>query len=169
MVDLTLLRLAIDIIYIRDSQDDGLLTGLLLGPLIASGLLITALRQQGHISANPDYKLLPAAWRIEAPIILNDHVLPISVIEALVLSRRNLVNIATVCSTILLAQVVASWWYESRYVLARNAPEGERASVPRREGRKLALYVLFMLGSTFAALCVRALAVDAGAGIWQSE
>lgn len=81
------------------------------------------------------------------------------------LARRNLVNLATLCSALLLAQLIASWLFESRYA---NALDGERASVPRREGRKFGFYVLYTFGSTLAVLCLRALAVDAGLGIWQS-
>lgn len=72
------------------------------------------------------------------------------------------------CSALLLAQVSASWLFESQYVRSANAPEGERASVPRREGRKFGIYVLYTFSSTLVALSLRALAVDAGLGIWQS-
>ena len=152
-----------------DSPDDGVLTGVLLGPLIATAMLVTALRQEARTVVDPGYQLLPPSWLVERPIVLDGSPLPKTVLEALVLSRRHLVDISTVCSAILLAQVSASWWYESRFQRATNAPEGERASVPRSEGRKFGLYVLFIFGSTMTALCIRAFAVDAGLGIWQSE
>jgi hypothetical protein len=85
-----------------------------------------------------------------------------------VLARRNLVDISTICSAILLAHVSSSWWFESQFARNPNAPEGERASVPRREGRKFGLYILFTFGSTLGVLCLRALVADAGLGIWQS-
>jgi hypothetical protein len=86
-----------------------------------------------------------------------------------VLARRNLVDLSTVCSTILLAQMSASWWFESWYVRGANAPADERASVPRREARKFGLYVLFTFCATLGALCLRALAENAKLGIWQSK
>ncbi|KAF7972519.1 hypothetical protein HWV62_17806 [Athelia sp. TMB] len=155
-------------LILADSQDDGVLTGVLLGPLIATAMLVTALRQEALTVADPGYQLLPPSWLVERPIVLDGSPLPKTVLEALVLSRRHLVDISTVCSAILLAQVSASWWYESRFQRATNAPEGERASVPRSEGRKFGLYVCFIFGSTMTALCIRAFAVDAGLGIWQN-
>lgn len=152
----------------RDCQDDGLLTGVLIGPLIATALLVTSLQQEAQIAADPGYALLPRSWLIEPPIVLDGAPSPKTVVEALVLSRRHLVDIAMMTSTILLAQVSASWWYESRFERASNAPEGERASVPRSEARKFGMYVLFIFGSTMTALCFRAVAVDAGLGIWQN-
>jgi hypothetical protein len=144
-----------------------MLTALLLGPLVAAALLHSSLQQQSQSFSNPNFTLLPPSWRIEPPAVLHNPQSPSTSVEALVLARRSLVDISTVCSTILLTQVSASWWYESRF-RASNAPEGERASVPRREGKKFGLHLLFTFVSTIGVLCLRALAAEAGLGIWQS-
>lgn len=146
----------------RECQDDGVLTGILLGPIIASALLHSSL-QQRHITSPQ----VNSFWRIEAPAILPNSQPPLAALDALILSRRNLVDLATFCSTLLLSQVIASWIHEWRYS-TKNAPDGERASVPRREGRKVGLYVLFTFGTTLGALCLKFLAQDAALGIWQS-
>jgi dolichol kinase len=153
--------------HFRDCQDDGLLTGLLLGPLIAAALLYSSLRQMNSLSS-PDMHILPASWLIEHPAVLHNSQSPAKAVQALVLARRNLVDISTICSALLLAHVSASWWYESQFVRNPNAPEGERASVPRREGRKFWLYILFIFSSTLGILCLRAGATHTGLGIWQS-
>lgn len=152
----------------RACRDDGVLTGVLLGPLIATALLFSSL-QQSHSLFNPNSSPLPPSWRIELPAVLHNSHSPSTAIEALVLARRNLVDLSTICSTILLAQMSASWWFESRYVRGANAPADERASVPRREARKFGLYVLFTFCATLGALCLRALAENAKLGIWQSK
>ncbi|KIM84287.1 hypothetical protein PILCRDRAFT_87687 [Piloderma croceum F 1598] len=103
-----------------------------------------------------------------SPRVLHNSQSPAKAVQALVLARRNLVDISTICSALLLAHVSASWWYESQFVRNPNAPEGERASVPRREGRKFGLYILFIFGSTLGVLCLRAVAAHTGLGIWQN-
>ena len=87
--------------------------------------------------------------------------------EALVVSRRALVDLATICSTILLVHVCASWWKESR-VRKDGLPETERASVPRSEMRRLRLYVVFGLVVSLAVVTMRAGFREMGWGIWQS-
>ena len=147
----------------RECHDDGVLTGVLLGPLIASALLLSSLHQKQTESPG-----LNSFWRIEGPAVLPNSRTPLTPLDALILSRRNLVDLATFCSTLLLAQVIASWIFEWKYTLKDNALEGERASVPRQEGRKVGLYILFTFSTTLGALCIKALALDTGLGIWQS-
>ena len=147
----------------RECHDDGVLTGILLGPLIASALLHSSLHQKQ--TATPG---LDSFWRIEEPVVLPNSRTPLTALDAIIHSRRNLVDLATFCSTLLLSQVIASWIFEWKYSLKNNALEDERASVPRQEGRKVGLYVLFIFSTTFGALCIKALTLDTGLGIWQS-
>ena len=88
--------------------------------------------------------------------------------EALVVSRRALVDLATICSTILLIHVCASWWKEAR-VRKDGLPETERVSVPRSEMRRLRLYVVFGLVVSLVVLAMRAGFHEMGWGIWQSS
>lgn len=145
----------------RNSSDDGILSGLLIGPLIASAELHTALK-----SVSTRRPLLPPEWRVDSIIFpLSDPKLTQA--EALVISRRALVDLATICSTILLVHVCASWWKEAR-VRKDGLPETERASVPRSEMRRLKLYVLFCLVVSLVVVRMRTGFREMGWGIWQS-
>lgn len=92
---------------------------------------------------------------------------PLSLLQALVLSRRNAVSLATLCSTILLVHVCASWGFEALYRRRTNVAEGERASVPRSEARKSWLYVLFTSAVCLGLLALRFLFERAHLGVWQ--
>ncbi|KAH7925472.1 hypothetical protein BV22DRAFT_1046735 [Leucogyrophana mollusca] len=149
----------------RESPDDGILTGLLLGPLIAAALLYSSLKQTQRTSSS-DFDPLPASWRIEFPRVLPNSP---SAIESLALSRKCLVDYSTFCSFILLVQVCASWWFEARYRGRRSVSEGERGSVPRSETRRSWYYVLFTFIMTLVALGVRVVLSYVDVRIWQSS
>jgi len=151
----------------RESSNDGVLTGLLLPPMIALALLYSALRHVHSTSSDPS--LLPPHWLIEAPSVLHNPRSPASAIDALTQSRRGLVDYSTLCSFILLVQVCSSWAFETRYRGRPSIPEGERGSVPRSEMRRTWFYVLFTFGVTMLAVTVRYLLVLAEVPIWQSE
>ncbi|KAF7375160.1 Dolichol kinase [Mycena sanguinolenta] len=92
----------------RNSSDDGILTGLLLGPFISAALLWTAL-------APSEGDGIPAGWAIEPPFRLparNVRALPPH--EALIRARYNLVSLSILTSFILLLHVCASRWLEDR-------------------------------------------------------
>jgi len=145
----------------RNSSDDGILSGLLIGPLIASAELYTTLK-----SVSTGRPLLPPEWRVDWSIFpLSDPKLTRA--EALVVSRRALVDLATICSTILLVHVCASWWKEAR-IRKDGLPETERASVPRSEMRRLRLYVGFCLVVSLAVVVMQIGFCGMGWGIWQS-
>ncbi|KAF9648803.1 hypothetical protein BDM02DRAFT_3095826, partial [Thelephora ganbajun] len=145
----------------RNSSDDGILSGLLIGPLIASAELYTTLK-----SVSTGRPLLPPEWRVDSTIFpLSEPKLTQA--EALVVSRRALVDLATICSVILLIHVCASWWKEAR-VRKDGLPETERASVPRSEMRRLRLYVVFGLVVSLAVVAMRAGFHEMGWGIWQN-
>lgn len=140
-------------------------TGLLLGPLIAAGLLISALRLTS-VTENPASPL-PQGWLIEPPAELENSQKAYTALEALVLSRYSLVDLGTFCSTILLLHVCASWWQESRFHKRGDTVAGERASVPRSEGLRAWYYVLFTLSVSAGTLGLKALLQSQGWGIWQ--
>lgn len=150
----------------RESPNDGVLTGLLLPPMIALALLYSALRQVHSPTSDPN--LLPPHWLIEAPSVLHNPRSPDSAIDALIQSRRGLVDYSTMCSFILLAQVCSSWIIETRYRGRPSVPEGERGSVPRSEMRRTWLYVLFTFGMTMLAITVRYLFALAEIPIWRN-
>ncbi|KAI0710120.1 hypothetical protein C8Q76DRAFT_625541 [Earliella scabrosa] len=119
-------------------------------------------------STEPPGEPLPPGWRIEPPMTHSNGVNPITPLEALLLARRYLVSLATFCATILLVHVSASWVTEARHRRRRVVPEGEISSVPRKEGRRTYLYVLFIISVTLWILCVRIALKEAKLGIWQS-
>ena len=109
---------------------------------------------------------MPPEWRIDsATFPLSEPKLTQA--EALVLSRRALVDLATICATILLVHVCASWWKEAR-VRKDGLPETERASVPRSETRRLKLYIVFCLAVSLAVVTMQTGFHEMGWGIWQS-
>ncbi|KDR78911.1 hypothetical protein GALMADRAFT_64608 [Galerina marginata CBS 339.88] len=134
----------------RDCRDDGILTGLLLGPLIAASLLFSSIKQ---ISFGAD--TLPAGWVIEVPVVLQNSQSTVLSANAALLSRYSLVDLSTFCSTILLFHVCASWWVEGRMSKDGNVFEGERASVPRSEGRRSWYYILFALGTSVMMILLK--------------
>lgn len=149
----------------RESRDDGMATGLLLGPLIATCLLISGIR---HAAASPQ-TALPESWLIEAPLQSRNATTASEALWALVESRRALVDLGSFCSVMLLANVCASWWAEKRCQKMANKPDGERASVPRSEARRFVYYVLFTLGSSVVLTTLRLYLGHRGIQIWQSE
>ncbi|KAH7884669.1 Fph type histidine kinase [Phlebopus sp. FC_14] len=149
---------------LRGCPDDGALTGLILAPLIAIALLSSALRQ----AASPNTSLLPREWLIEVPLVLENARSPPTALDALILSRRSLVDYATLCSFIVVVQILASSWFEARSRHRRGTPEGERASVPRSEMRRTWTYSIFAYIVTFGVLGVRHLLGWNRIDVWQN-
>ena len=120
-------------------------------------------------AASPDSGLLPRGWLIEAPRVLTNARSPLSALQALILSRRGLIDYAVLCSIILVVQILASSWYEARYRQRWSVPEGERGSVPRKEVRRTWLYTAFSLVLAIVVLCLKILFAWYHTGIWHSE
>jgi dolichol kinase len=170
------LELGFDLDFVdRESSDDGILTGLMLVPLISVALLYAALEQAQQFSHS--FSPAPRNWLIEPPMYLSSHPNFLTPLHALVLARYSLVNLATLCSTILLFSVYASSWAEARFRrrVKCNAPggersfDGERGSVPRSEAKRSLFYVLFALGITACSLCLKYGFNSMGLPIWQRK
>jgi hypothetical protein len=135
---------------------------LMLAPMISGAMLYSALK----LSSIPHPQLLPHTWRIEPPFTAAAG----STLGALVEARRQLVDLATLCATILLTHVLASHAHEWRYRRKmKGAGEGERTSVPRSERKKLRLYVYFALTVTAGAIGMKLGMLQLEWGIWQSK
>lgn len=147
----------------RDAADDGILTGLLGGPLIVTALLYLTIRW----SQSSDSAPLPSNWLIEKPRVLSNNTYPRTALEALLVSRRSLISLSTFCSTILIVHVCASRITEARHRRKIKVPDGELSHVPRKEGRRAYLYVLFAVSVTLWILCVKIALAEAQLGIWQ--
>lgn len=101
----------------RECLDDGVLFALLLGPLLASGMLHHSMQR---LSSNT---LRSREWLVEHPLVLAST--PIrhladqaqasdtaKALSALIISRRNLVQLFTLCSFVLLVQLLRSLFLE---------------------------------------------------------
>lgn len=129
--------------------DDGALFALLLGPLIASGMLHDTLRRL--TSTTPH--LRPRKWEIEPPMVLDSTPMRFGIFEslsggrgdivkalsALATSRRNLVQLFTLCSFVLLVHLVRSLHLEVKLARASTvssttvAGTGEMSASMERE------------------------------------
>lgn len=117
--------------HCRDCPDDGALFALLLAPLVASGLLDAALTRLVAQPSNP----VPDNWDIESPLVLPStpiRSLPglalhtddsTKALSALATSRRNLVQLFTLCSFVLLVHLARSLHLEFGQARAQAAHE----------------------------------------------
>ncbi|KAL1411019.1 dolichol kinase [Vanrija albida] len=112
----------------RECLDDGALFALLLCPVVAAGLLHAALLR---LSAEPDKAVLPG-WVVEEPLVIaTTPIRRISAtvprgssdvtraLSALAISRRNLVQLFTLLSFVLLVQL--TWSLRQEVVRARSS------------------------------------------------
>ncbi|PPR02605.1 hypothetical protein CVT24_002176 [Panaeolus cyanescens] len=135
----------------RDSRDDGIFTGLLLGPIIASAFLLISLGKMASGNNEP----FPTGWLIEAPAMLKNSVKQLPALQANHLSRYSLCDLSTLCSAILLVHATASHWFERVAGKTTGKPEGERISVPRSEGRRSVYYIVFTIASSVFMTCAK--------------
>jgi len=154
------------LLQFRASSDDGIFTGLLLGPLIALALLINTSRL---FTSHPCKTTLPSGWIIEAPKELHNLRGSCAASQALFLSRYSLVNLSTLCSSILLLHICASWWFEWQYSKSSGAGDGERTSVPRNQGRRMWYYTLFATAVGIGVTMARSMLERRSIGIWQRK
>ncbi|KAH9966245.1 hypothetical protein BGW80DRAFT_1342802 [Lactifluus volemus] len=146
----------------RTSTDDGLSSGLILGPLITSAMYFVALKfdMPADGTSQPPFWLIEAPWRINNEASLTPR-------QALAASRRNAVDLSTLCSAALLIHVYASHWFEWRHRRRHKVCEGERGSVPRSEARKGWMYIIFTYIVCVFLLALRFAFDRAQLGVWK--
>lgn len=147
----------------RDSTDDGVLTALLLAPLIASACFYTSSANAPFYATAP---ALPNNWLIEAPIVLTRPG-AWTAAESLLRSRHALVQLSSLTSSLLLTHLFASRMYEGYCRSRKTCLESERASVPRSEWLRSRLYIAFAVLSTLSAVGVKVAFARAKLGIWK--
>ena len=130
--------------HIRPNLDDGYFTALLIGPGLAASMLYqtTILSSQALPYRSP-------SWLIEPPYTSE---LTPSALTALMYSRRALVQLTTLCSSLLLVHLIASG-IRQRYF--SNA--GRCDTVPQSEVRRTFLYCALMSFTTIALIAFRSL------------
>ncbi|OXH39913.1 dolichol kinase [Cryptococcus neoformans] len=179
----------------RECPDDGIFYSLLLGPLVAAALLHSALSQ---LSSNPSSPIANG-WNIEAPLVLpstpirrganitdEEPTNTIRALSALATSRRNLVQLFTLCSFVLLVHVTRSLHLEItqfRISYPSNAitPDAEIAKLHslqaqqasigtywlrKGEWKRTGSVVGFSFLVTGVCLLVKAVTAKVGRGVW---
>lgn len=180
----------------RDGVDDGALFALLFGPLIAAAMLHSSLTQ---LVANPANSL-PQDWDVEPPLYLPStpirHIdnadLPRTeatlALSALATSRRNLVQLFTLLSFVLLVHLTRSMVHEhklcksgqqlptvpSSVALEREASDPHRVAtsvmglywLKRGEWRRTGSVVGFAFLVTTCCLGVKICTAIIGRGVW---
>jgi dolichol kinase len=115
--------------------DDGVLTALLMGPYAAVSMLYGSL-------TTPDQPLRPPSWLVEAPTTLPQPTPKMPAREALLCARRNLVQLTTLCSFVLLAHLCTS---KQVHIKAGSWP-------PKKRGRRSWFFVGYSLLISAAAV-----------------
>lgn len=144
--------------HARDSTDDGVLTALLLPPLIS----IACYYALYHL---PEGTLLHPTWLIEKPATLSKAG-ALTALDSLKRSRRALVQLSSLTSSLLLVHLCASRLYEGYHRFRKTVPESERASVPRREWLRTQLYVVFSFLTSLSTLVSKTVLMRTNLGIW---
>lgn len=111
--------------------------------------------------------ILPAGWLIEAPMTLKDNGIHLTAAQATLLSRYSLLELSTFCSVILLCHTCASWWIEYRARKGGSKADGERFSVPRREGRRLLYYILFTSATSAIMISLKLMLQIYNVNLWK--
>lgn len=159
----------------RECTDDGVLFALLLGPLVAAALLHAAL---STLTSQPE-SALPHGWLIERPLVLPmtsiRHVagmLPIAstdvtkALSALATSRRNLVQLFTLCSFVLLVQLAWSLRLEIKLNKDVEGFDGGTYWLRRGELRRSSSAVGFGFLVTGGCVVVKIVTPYIGRGVW---
>ena len=134
-------------------MDDGVLTALLMGPYAAVSMLYGSL-------TTPNLPLRPPSWLVEAPATLPYSALKMPAREALLCARRNLVQLTTLCSFVLLVHLCTS----KQVNLSRiNAGFW----FPKRRGRRSWLFVGYSLLISAAAVAFYIVSNMLSLNIWK--
>lgn len=154
-------------LFHRDCPDDGAVTSLLFVPLVAATLLHVSL-----VHANDQLNTassIPRHWLISLSRLLPDspHHPSFTRIQSLILARRNLVHLSTLCSFVLFCHMAASRWSRWRSGCRSQGGVPSHDLRPKAEGRRNFLYTQFSLGIVALVLALRNMSEVLDAGFWQ--
>lgn len=136
-------------------MDDGVLTALLMGPYAAVSMLYGSL-------TTPNLPLRPTSWLVEAPATLPRSTPNLPAREALLCARRNLVQLTTLCSFVLLVQLCTS-----KQVNLSRIKAGFWC--PKTRGRRSWLFVGYSLLISAAAVTFHIASDILSLNIWQGK
>lgn len=146
------------------------MTSLLFVPVVAATLLHIGLLQTKDVAV--DVNTIPRHWLIGLSRVLPESPYRSSFtrIQSLILARRNLVHLSTLCSFVLFCHLAASRW--SRW---RSGCKSQHDSIPsqalrpKAEGRRNFLYAQFSIGMVALSLALRNMSEVLDMGLWQGE
>lgn len=160
----------------RECVDDGVLFALLLGPVVAAALLHAALTT---LASGPD-SAVPPGWMIEEPLVFpltpirrlagRPPLHPtdaIRALSALATSRRNLVQLFTLCSFVLLVQL--AWSLRLELKLSKAEFDGSTYWLRRGELRRSSSAIGFGFLVTAGCLVVKVVTAYIGRGVWSGK
>jgi hypothetical protein len=133
--------------------DDGVLTALLMGPYAAVSMLYGSL-------TTPNLPLRPPSWLVEAPATLPQSALKMPVREALLSARRNLVQLTTLCSFVLLVHLFTSKQVDLSRIKAGSW-------LPKKRGRRSWFFVGYSLLISAAAVTFHIASDMLSLNIWK--
>lgn len=153
----------------RSCPDDGGLTALLLAPMISLTMLCLSMRQLSVQGAQPSLSVLPLQWLIDPPLVLTGSAIKHTALEALVLSRRNLVQTLSMCSLILMVHLWASSRAEEAAANSTSPRAEDRTHIPKNELQRTIEYSKLVLGTTVGLLLVRFAASVSYDKLWSGK
>lgn len=151
----------------RECPDDGAVTSLLFVPLVAATLLhISLLQANDQLS---DTSPIPRHWLIGPPRVLPDspHYPSFTQIQSLILARRNLLHLSTLCSFVLFCHMAVSRWSRWRSGCMSQGSLPSQDLRPKAEGRRNFLYAQFSFGIVALVLALRNMSEVLDVGFWQ--
>ncbi|KIO23287.1 hypothetical protein M407DRAFT_78256, partial [Tulasnella calospora MUT 4182] len=142
-------------------------TSLLFVPLVAATLLhISLLQANDQLS---DTSPIPRHWLIGPPRVLPDspHYPSFTQIQSLILARRNLLHLSTLCSFVLFCHMAVSRWSRWRSGCMSQGSLPSQDLRPKAEGRRNFLYAQFSFGIVALVLALRNMSEVLDVGFWQ--
>ncbi|KZO89897.1 hypothetical protein CALVIDRAFT_547708 [Calocera viscosa TUFC12733] len=143
----------------RDCVDSGLLTALLLGPLLSASALLAVLPA---VESGGTLGPLSARWLVEPP--LQSSTVP--PIVALVRARRNMFEMASLCSFLISIHFELSRRADIRMVREKEEGVKGRRSLHKSELRRFGSYVGIVLITSSIAVGVKTAATTTGSYLW---
>jgi dolichol kinase len=145
------------------------LTALLLGPVTTAAMLYGTIYTE---LAGAD--LYPPGWVLEPPFILSKSLWKIPAREALLNSRRNLVQLSTLCSFVLLVHLCTSNFSSTSHTMPNTSNEqkisnGDHGERKMRRGRRSWNFVGYTFLISTVAVVFHIIGDSLGLEVWKGQ